>query len=226
MFVFHLISGYKGSGKDSFYDYLTTNDNYRLYKFKNINFLNDEQLNSGSFYLKKHYRIGLADQVKNLVHKELGVKFKDQATAELAKENLLFFDKISNSYRSLRSYYIEKGMIMRGIDPDYWCRYAYENIIKKIPIDESSEETHIFITDWRFENEKVFFENYGKVITYRVFRSCSDNEDYTQESEHSLDDVMTDYLIGGNDDDIVKAKEKFPQYHKPMMNKFFTKIFS
>jgi hypothetical protein len=223
MFVFHLIAGYKGSGKDSFYEYLTTNDNQKLLKFKMINFLNEEFLKCGSFYLKKHYRIGLADQVKNLVHEELGIKFKDQATAELAKENLLFYDKISKVHRNLRSYYIEKGMIMRGIDPDFWCNYAYKNIIKSIP-DSESEETHIFITDWRFENEKTFFESYGKVITYRVFRTCSDNNDYSQESEHSLDKVMTDYLIGEDDYDLLKAREKFPQYHKSILNKFLTNI--
>jgi hypothetical protein len=213
MIIFHLISGYKGSGKDSFYNYLIGEKDY---KFEIFNYSRDVPyyLDFGVFKDTKHYRIGIADQVKNLVHKELNIKFKDQTTAEMSKENLLIYDKISKTYHPLRYFYIEKGMIMRDIDPDYWCNYAYENIISpKLSSPESdSSEIHIFITDWRFENEKTFFEKYGKVITYRVFRSCANNEDYSQESEHSLDKSKVDFFILGDTSDIELAKKKFPPY--------------
>lgn len=211
MFIFHLISGYKGSGKDSFYKYLIGEKDYNFENF-NISKKEEYTLKYGYFKDKTHYRIGLADQVKNLVHNELNIKFNDQTTAELAKENLLFYDKISNSYFPLRHFYIEKGMTMRSINPDFWCNYAYENIIKplgKESISFPEKEIHIFITDWRFENERKFFEKYGKVITYRVFRSCAVNRDYSQESEHSLDNYPVDYFVLGDSSDNDFARSLF-----------------
>lgn len=209
MFVFHLISGYKGSGKDSFYKYLIGQNNFN---FEIFNFSKDYYIDCGLFEYEKHHRIGLADQVKILVNNQLGIKFKDQITAELSKENLLFYDKISDSYMPLRYFYIQKGMAMRDINPDFWCNYAYENIIKNLANED--EDVNIFITDWRFENEKKFFEKYGKVITYRVFRSSSDNNDFSQISEHSLDNELVDFFILGDLSDIALARQKFPPYFK------------
>jgi hypothetical protein len=51
-----------------------------------------------------------------------------------------------------------------------------------------------------------------KLITVRVARSSNINTNYDDETEHSLDNVTTDFLIVSKDDDINKITEVFPQY--------------
>lgn len=215
MFVFHLLAGYRGSGKDSFYYYLQKSSPWNFTILKS-----DTLLEKVIFYNDTtSLRIGLADEVKTLVHEELGIKIDNLQLLDLAKNHLQFYDKISGDYVPLRHFYIKTGMGMRAIDPDFWCKKGLEQLIKKYPDGLTSEEIiNVFITDYRFPNEKAYFKNFGKVITYRVFNPYLNGLNTVGiESEHSLDKEVTDYLVLRKPEDFVDAVAIFPFYrnYKP-----------
>jgi len=208
MFVFHLLAGYRGSGKDSFYYYLRNENDYNFCILKNDEFIYPKFLNKENPIM---VRIGLADEVKTLVHQDLNIKIENLDLLNLAKNHLYFYDKVANDYIPLRNFYIQKGMAMRDIDPDFWCKKAMENLSKDFV--SSNEIINVFITDYRFINEKTYFEKFGKVITYRVFTSEVNGLNTTGiESEHSLDNTITDYLVLRNLEDLPYVKSLFPFY--------------
>ena len=208
MFVFHLLSGYRGSGKDSFYYYLKKNSPYNFTVLKSPDFNESNIID-----ISKCIRIGLADEVKTLVHEELGIKIDNLQLLDLAKNHLQFYDKISGDYLPLRHFYIKTGMEMRAIDPDFWCKKGLEKLIKKFP--DSEEVINVFITDYRFPNEKAYFEKFGKVITYRVFNPYINGLNTVGvESEHSLDNEITDYLVLRKMEDFQDSLTIFPFYEK------------
>lgn len=200
----HLICGYKRSGKDTFYTQIKNGKIVQEYNEPNnletnpmFYILADKS--NPPFFDIKGYRLGMADLVKEVVNQSLGLRFKTKECADIAKDFMFIQDKL------LRNYYIELAMNKRESDPDYWCRNAYEL---------HSDKSQLVITDWRFKNEKDFFETKGKCITYRVYRNEADSNDFSDASEHGLDNEKTDYLIVGSIQDIEKAKLKFPQYQR------------
>lgn len=227
MFIFHLLSGYRGSGKDSFYYSISQNLELEFTILKDPSKTLKNNIFTDSYVCDTHKfskstRIGLADEVKTLVHEELGIKMTNTSLVDLAKNHLHFYDKISGEYVPLRNFYIKTGMTMRAIDPDFWCKKGLEQLLKKFPEGIDSEEIiNVFITDYRFPNEKTYFEKYGKVITYRIF-SASVNGSNTigEESEHSLDNEIMDYLVLRSLNDFEDAKKIFPYYEN------YTGIFS
>ncbi len=223
---YHLICGYKRSGKDTFYKKILSLKNKDLdpteCQESEISFyiLGKEKMLLGSveplFYSSKKglMRMAMADMVKEEINEYFKISFKTKECAELAKDNLNFYDEESKTYRSLRSYYIEHAMKMRAINPDHWCNRAYIKML----LDETSDfDVDYVITDWRFKNERTFFENSkskdSRIFTYRIFRKETDDENFFDESEHSLDNELTDFLVVGNENDIEFVKKKFPQYH-------------
>jgi hypothetical protein len=230
---YHLICGYKRSGKDSFYKKLITPNTIKKHKeyFDPLNPNHaalyssecDEKIpyfyilakpgcidSTFQFYQKSPpLRMAMADMVKEEIHEYFQINFATKECAELAKDNLNFYDEESGKYRSLRSYYIEHAMKMRKINHDHWCTKAYTSNL----INCENEVTDIAITDWRFVNERNFFDRVGHTLTYRIFRSEADDENFFDESEHELDKEITDFLVVGNVEDIVAAKKKFPQYY-------------
>jgi hypothetical protein len=218
MFVFHLLAGYRGSGKDSFCFYLQKSSPYNFHIFKSKDFNESNPVYPFNFLDKEivSLRVGLADEVKTLVHEELGIKIDNLQLLDLAKNYLQFYDITSQKYFPLRHFYIQTGMSMRAIDPNFWCKKAMERINKIFPIDleaSSKDIVNIFITDYRFPNEKAYFENFGKVITYRIFTPYINGFDTLDiESEHSLDQEITDYLVLRKPEDFSDAIEIFPFY--------------
>jgi hypothetical protein len=210
MFIFHLLAGYRGSGKDSFYHYLQQNSSFNFSILKSVEFEECNYLEKTNKFL----RIGLADEVKTLVHEDLGIKIDNIQLADLAKNHLYFYDKVSGNYVPLRNFYIKTGMTMRNIDPDFWCKKAMDRIYQNFPNGLNSEEIiNIYITDYRFPNEKKYFSQFGKIITYRIFSSYTDGLNTLGiESEHSLDNEITDYLILRKIEDFSDAINIFPFY--------------
>lgn len=222
---YHLICGYKRSGKDTFF--------HKLSKLKNITI--DENLDpsqcqeSGThFYIlckpgcldsnfcfnkKTLIRTAMADMVKEEIHDYFKLNFTSKECAELAKDHLTFYDEETMVYRSLRSYYIEHAMKMRKINPDHWCNKAYVNLLMSDTIQNDHENNDVGITDWRFKNEKLFFEKVGEVKSYRIFRKETNDENFFDTSEHELDNEITDFLVVGSIEDVEVAKKKFPQYY-------------
>ncbi len=230
---YHLISGYKHSGKDTFYKKLSTPNVIKKHKeaFDPLNpnqaalysSESDEKIpyfyilakpgcidSDFQFYQKMPpVRMAMADMVKEEIHDYFKINFSSNECAELAKDGLQFYDEESGNYRSLRSYYIEHAMKMRKINPDHWCVKAYTSNL----INSDDEVTDIAITDWRFVNERNYFDHVGHTLTYRIFRQEADDENFFDESEHDLDKEISDFLVVGSIEDIVAAKKKFPQYY-------------
>jgi hypothetical protein len=231
---YHLICGYKRSGKDTFYKKIVNLKNKDSKKESDpvldpsecqesetsFYILGKEKMLLGSveplFYSSKKglMRMAMADMVKEEINEYFKISFKTKECEELAKDNLNFYDEETKVYRSLRSYYIEHAMKMRAINPDHWCNRAY---MKMLLDEESDFDVDYVITDWRFKNEKIFFDKNAyspsNCITYRIFRKETDDENFFDESEHSLDNELTDFLVVGSESDIEFAKKKFTQYH-------------
>jgi hypothetical protein len=230
---YHLICGYKHSGKDTFYKKLVIPNTIKKYK-ETFDPLNPNHVfaQCGEYGAKTLYfyilakpgcidsgfqfyenipplRLAMADMVKEEIHEYFKINFTSKECAELAKDNLHFYDEESGSYRSLRSYYIEHAMKMRKSNPDHWCVKAYTHNL----LNSDDTVTDIAITDWRFVNERNFFDRVGQTLTYRIFRSEADDENFFDESEHDLDKEITDFLVVGCVEDIAVAKKKFPQYY-------------
>jgi hypothetical protein len=180
MFTFHLLCGYRGSGKDSFYFYLQKNSPWKFTILKsnnskdNVPFYNETlsleskipetaSLESSIPETKRSLRIGLADEVKTLVHEELGIKIDNLQLLDLAKNYLQFYDNISGKYFPLRHFYIKTGMAMRSIDPDFWCKKGLEQLIKKYPNGVKSEEViNVLLLIIDFQMKKLILEKFGK----------------------------------------------------------------
>ena len=229
----HLVSGYKRSGKDTFYKKIIDSNNIKRYTqceesrpyFYILTKPGCIDTNF-CFYKNPPTRKALADAVKEEVHTKLGLKFTNLECQELAKENLYLKDKQdgeSSALKPLRYYYIKYALEAREKDIDHWCKKidskdsslykndeSLVNLENCIISDETSEE--IMITDFRFLNERIYFESKYDVLTYRVFRKEKDNTNLDDISEHQLDNEITDFLVVGSIKDIDYAKEKFPQY--------------
>jgi hypothetical protein len=239
---FHLLCGYKRSGKDTFYKKIQLGKFFKYNKYPedpsqntikhSLNHYTNIYLEEcveldPHFYIlsnpgviestasiealknsiSKPIRMAMANMVKQEVNHHLKIGFKSKEMEELAKDNLTIYDEEKSKYRVLREYYIEHAMKMREINPNHWCNQAYLHLLTS---EEESDD--IVITDWRFKNEREFYETCGPVITYRIFRSETDDENFFDVSEHSLDQEHTDFLVVGSFKDIEKAKSKFPQY--------------
>jgi hypothetical protein len=212
---YHLICGYKRSGKDTFYNYLSKGN---ITEYTDSNKCEESEK---CFYIltkpghiefqsikSNPTRIAMASIVKEEIHAYFQIKFKSKELEELAKDNLLFFDEEKAKYKTLREYYIEHAMKMRYMDCDHWCKSAWLYLL----MNGDEDDNDIIITDWRFPNEKIFFQNKGDALTYRIFREEADDENFFDSSEHSLDSESTDFLVVGKKSDVIKAKAKFPQY--------------
>ena len=215
----HLICGYKRSGKDTFYKKINEGHIHTIEEdcndSKSIPYFyilcKPGVLDRDFIFFKDTLsRFSLAKLVKEDIHKKLHIQFEDSPKGEKAEESakdaMLFFDSEKNKFRYLRDFYIEHAMNTRNVDPEYWCKKVYESV-KNI---ESSKD--ICITDWRFLNERIYFEGFGASITYRVFRQEANNNNIEDFTEHSLDHEITDFLVVGSLDDIKIAKQKFPVY--------------
>jgi hypothetical protein len=214
----HLVCGYKRSGKDTFYKSLKNGI------IKNINPGEDSgsELNPNPyFYIFSHSynetidlsevfleQASFAAMVKKEVQTYFQISFKKPEVEDMCKDNLEFFDEDQKKMRTLREYYIEHAMKMRAQDSDHWVK-ATE---KYIYCHQKDSREQFMITDWRFTNERLYFEKNFSSITYRIFRDEADDENFFDVTEHSLDNEITDFLVLGSVDDIEKAKAKFPQY--------------
>lgn len=212
----HLVCGYKRSGKDTFYKSLQKGTIVKVNPGENI-----QNSVCPYFYILSHsfdsifdfenitlLQSSFAAMVKKEVNEYFQISFKKPEVEDICKDNLQFYDEDHKKLRTLREYYIEHAMKMREKDPDHWVKEA-EKYIYTIQTDSNQE---FMITDWRFPNERIYLEKKFSSITYRIFRDEADDENFFDQTEHSVDNEITDFLVVGNLDDIEKVKEKFPQY--------------
>jgi hypothetical protein len=213
-----LITGYRGTGKDSLFKLFQNNAQIMDFEEeKNIAefsdgscwfvFAEDTKFDFllGSKKIQPK-RIGFADILKIETHRDLHLPDPTNLAAyDIYKERMLIDGK------NLRQHYIDFGQEKRSIDKDHWCRSAFEQY----------PDSDICITDWRFKNEfdyglKDGVKNNCVTQTIRVFRSNvpipKKLADPTIDSEHNLDEIKTDFVLLSNKNDFDKLVLIMPQY--------------
>lgn len=185
--VIRMITGYKRTGKDTLAAQLNGTSripfNWKVYRHRFVDFPIDQVLGSGP-------RVAFADAIKK------------EAIEELNRAGIYFdYEKYKDSYSfeycgnpfTFRQFLQIKS---QRNDPYHWC--------KKVIIEPNS-----IITDWRSYHEYPYVAMFGPVITIRIFRSSVPIPSYTDISERSLDNEMTDYVLT---DDFNAFLRQFPQY--------------
>ena len=218
----HLVCGYKRSGKDTFYKTISKGtiviynpgeklENKPIFYIFAPSYIFPEDLQFPTETVKQ---VSLANMVKKEINDYFHIGFLQPGLEDICKDYLTFYDEEKGRHRTLREYYIEHAMKMRKTDPDHWCKEIEKFMImdSDVSASPSANSKEFMITDWRFPNERIFFEKDFPSVTYRIFREEADNENFFDETEHSLDFEITDFLVVGKEEDIEKAKKRFPQY--------------
>jgi len=131
---------------------------------------------------KNATRVAFADKLKQEVLQEYGVKITDENK-----------DIDIGGYTG-RQLCIMHSAKKRSNNDDYYCN-----------IDLLSD--NVIVTDWRSENEYNYWANRKELKTLRIVRSTA--EIPTEETEHYLDKLNTDYILTDSFEYSVKL---FPQY--------------
>ena len=193
-----LVCGYRRTGKDTLYQTLIGESDYKwnIYQHK------DRKIDE-PFPLSSYTRVSFADPLKSEASEVYGIP---EYVPDSDKDLKQFIHYCTGELVSARDIYIEWGKYRRFQDPNYWCKQA----LKSISNENSSS---IVITDWRFINEGEFFlQNYENVLTIRIYRSDVLEPDINIESEHQLDTRATDLLITSTSTDFDSVVVRFPQY--------------
>lgn len=149
-------------------------------------------------------RLAFADGVKEVIESDPEVQHVMTLFDLEGNKEMPF----GESRRSFRDRCIDMGMKRRAEDPDYWIKRVLRQIQ---PTD------HVIITDCRFPNEvkslRAFALERGMdFTTCRVYHTDKPIPPAGIESEHSLDDTATDYLLVREPSDIISAVNLWPQY--------------
>jgi hypothetical protein len=189
-----LLCGYKRSGKDTFYQILAGTAYYSLRIYRS------PSAPSWSFS-GPYYRYAFADSLKEEV---ASVYHIPCTIPDHEKEVKQFIHYQTGKPVSARDIYIEYALYKRGQNNNYWAEKISDLLTK-------NEGTSV-ITDWRFYNEEMVIKNkHQHVYTARIYRSGVDEPPLSVQSEHELDDAITDYLIVP-EGDFENATRRFPQY--------------
>lgn len=201
-----MITGYSGTGKDTFYKSIIGQNTLLWECYSNEYYKPNDP---------KAIRFALADELKILVAKKLGIQYDIEI--EKNKDKKMF----DGNTKSFRDYLIEYSLKKRLKDPDYFCKLLIKKI-NEIPIINNSSDIlgsnnngidistktesniNIYITDWRFKNELDFFKkNFNNVKTIRIARLGIEKINIA--SENSLDQFETDILVIPEKQDLIET---------------------
>lgn len=166
-----MITGYKGTGKDTFYklakENKITDETYEVHgctkeEFREI----IENINN---------RVSFADNVKMLASNRWKDVLSINSFTEENKDK-----KIRNTNYTIRDLYILEAAMYANVDPLFWVKNVY---IEKNDI----------ITDFRYPKEYNYLSEKYKVTTIRIFRKeiiCTNDL-----IENLLDDFRTDIVL-------------------------------
>jgi len=214
-----LITGYKGTGKDSLYKFSKKSGKFYQGNDKVCNvgwlvYCENPHLMLPFCLSKELNRFAFADVLKMEVHDYLKLEKKKPDAYESEKNTMLMADPNSGEVKTLRQHYIDFGQMKRKEDKLYWC--------KKLNLDQGG-----ILTDWRFKKEYEYMKNKYKaspenkfkeqpVWTIRLFRSevpIPDKlEDVEEDSEHNLDSEKTNFLLVPSPVDFKNLVKIMPQY--------------
>lgn len=203
MRTIYLITGYSGSGKDTFFKSIIGQNNFLWECYSNESYKPNDP---------NAIRFALADELKILVAKKLKITYDSEL--EKIKDKKIFNDNT----KSFRDHLIDYALKKRLKDPDYFCKLLIKKI-NEIPthLDSNSNsnnlDINIYITDWRFKNELDFFKkNFNNVKTIRVARLGIQKLNIY--SETNLDKFETDILVIPEKQDLLETCKYLNLYLK------------
>lgn len=198
-----LICAYKTTGKDTFFkklQFASSDFTYDVYSHLDSNKENIFK----KFNQTNIKRFAFADMLKIEAAELYGIP-KDIPDEEKEIKQFLINEKLL----SARDLYIELGAVRRSENINYWIEKVHKEILL-------TPDINAIITDWRFPNEYDFMNSHlNNVKTVRIWRKSVPepihNPMLNQDTEHLLDNHLTDYLLlpKGDFNDFIK---KFPQY--------------
>jgi hypothetical protein len=182
-----LLSGWKGSGKDTAADYLV-----RKHGFIKLSFASAlKDMVSEAYCIPRHYFDDRTLKEKALPQFPAHFKdgFSDQINQIMASEMAEVGGELFHTPRSLC---ILEGSVKRSVDPNYWVKRATRGLDPK---------KNYVIADWRYRSEFEALKDLNPV-TVRINRFESTTS--TDPSERDLDNFAFDTVIGnvGTVDDL------------------------
>ncbi len=171
------------------------------------------------FSSKNRERAAHADALKEEVHAMIhddNLSFISPST-DSRKDSEVYYCSKLNLTGTLRDHYIEHGRRERLKDPDIWAKKTQETIEKFIQSQNMADELIIDNPDWRFKNEFTYLSSSKMIddpaiITMRLFRAEVPIPNYDISSEHSLDNIETDFLLVTSWWSLVKVVYLMPCY--------------
>lgn len=182
-----LLTGYKNSGKDTFFtNRFSLNEKYIILgRDKNTTFPEIKETS---------VRLSWAENVRKLV------------ALDYPQFNGLNYDQCKDDPK-----YAIDGKTWRDIINEYTHRYPKSHWVD-ISMDEIYNNEQTIITDFRYPEmytRLCTFIDPSKIISCRIFRDVPIG---TDENEHFLDNFTTDFILLTDSNDIPKLIQLFPQY--------------
>lgn len=231
-----VVTAYAGTGKDTLYKQVragqlawvpptgeTANTLWVVYASKERDLTDIVSLLScaphvGAFDARRAppraIRYAFADPLKQETHEWLNISGDVPALAfEKVKDTLQALNPETGKMETMRAHYINYGQRCRKKDPLVWAKIVAAKVKANKHIDYPSPSPIGITTDWRFDNELVPREKLPSTV--RLFREevkiAPKLKDRTIDSEHNLDEYLTDYLfvLPG---EFEVALKLFPQY--------------
>lgn len=190
-----LVSGWKGSGKDSFSDILVDHYKYKKYSFATA--LKDEV--SIQYEIPREYFESRLLKEKALLNKPLygGHEWSlddllphfrtEEGLIPLLKENIetrenLLYYKNECLYWTPRALLIVEARTKLMIDPLYFCRKML------VSMKQTLKTQSVVVADWRYNHEYDYIvKNFSKHSTVTIRIDTDKNNECIDSSENSLD---------------------------------------
>jgi len=209
-YIFALITAFKFTGKDKIVQYIN-DDCKKEFKMEYRVFGPKEGAKMKEFHqftINHSLRVALADPLKNETHHYLKLQNCKSNSFEHVKDNALFQDPYNPSiYKTIRQWYIEFGAQKKKEFGDYyWIDRAHH------VVETNLNNQNVSVTDWRFKCENKPLKDGTKPLTLRLYRKEVKEAPMNVDSEHNLDDELTDFLLVSPDSE-QQVFERFPQYN-------------
>lgn len=193
--------GYRGVGKDTFYDELATGRltvgpgasvRWEVYSTEPQAWREFERLFQAGV---PKMRLAFADALKDDVHRRLGLP--------LTKRGAGIKDAHLVDGLTVREHYKRRALLVKSNDPDHYVRIVARGMRA---VASRDARALVVVTDQRYRNEHLV-----DGVTVRLFRSTVPTPPPDDDSEHELDACLTDILLV-SPGDLDAAVRAFPQY--------------
>jgi hypothetical protein len=195
-----LIAGYTKHGKDTLFSRLSNKEADQYHFFPPFD------VPKGAYH-----RVAFADALKQDIAQHYQIEIPENKDAPLNGFQMSSQGSSLSHGLSFRDLCISHSRAKKEENKYYYCEKVHDLILEHLKRGD-----HVFITDWRFPEELEYFrmkEEFKdfQLVTIRVFRPHFLIPDHNIMSEHSLDDVKSDYIAI---DKSANLEEALTEYQK------------